>query len=64
MAKKKDLCLSCKKFDAKNQSCKEEKLKEIVIINRKEYINDYIPNKETQCKYYEDAYVTTDEPNP
>ena len=60
MAKKKDLCLSCKKYDAKTQLCNESKLKEIYIRNRKEYTVPFRPDKLTECNYFEDMYVTTD----
>lgn len=54
MAKKKDICHTCKKYDGYSNLCLEPLRKEVVIINRKEIEQNYHPNKETQCNYYED----------
>ena len=53
MASKKDLCKECKYFDCKNQICTNDNKKEIIIINRKETIAPFVPNKETKCDYFE-----------
>ena len=54
MAKKKNICYTCKKYICAGNLCVEPQKKEIVIINRKEIEKNYQPNKDTQCDYYED----------
>lgn len=52
MASKKDICNDCIHFNHATRLCDEKALEEIIIINRKEQVCSYMPNKQTRCDYY------------